>query len=175
MINEWDLAENVTHSHACMELMTCCITGFDTFSATWIVVTLKFGLRFQFINFSSLIKSSSKTAAANKLIAFSQTISFTTSLFLKCDRPLKKSVLSHTVFWEPLVEELRLYYMEIRKRGDQQAVQRGGMWWGIAIPWGILWQTGLWCLLWPPWTLSSYRQWPIVCYFRLVRWEFFLF
>lgn len=93
-----------------MELMTCCITGFDTFSATWIVVTLKFGLRFQFINFSSLIKSSSKTAAANKLIAFSQTISFTTSLFLKCDRPLKKSVLSHTVFWEPLVEELRLLH-----------------------------------------------------------------
>lgn len=43
MINEWDLAENVSHSHVCIELMTCCITGFHTFSVTLTVVTLKFG------------------------------------------------------------------------------------------------------------------------------------
>lgn len=43
MIKEWDLAENVSHSDVCMELMTCCITGFHTFSATLVVVTLKFG------------------------------------------------------------------------------------------------------------------------------------
>lgn len=43
MINEWDLAENVSHSHVCMELMTCCITGFYTFSATLIVITLNYG------------------------------------------------------------------------------------------------------------------------------------
>lgn len=66
MNNEWDLAENVSHSQVCIELMTCCLTGFHAFSAILIVVTLKFGTWYlQFVNFRSLIKCSSETTVSS--------------------------------------------------------------------------------------------------------------